>query len=148
MALPCHHSRVDAPSDYSEHGIRVSQTRPVMDRWISAQEAYRKRKDFGALIRNGPGVLSERGRPNRKMDQQKTFDSFLRGWIKDRIEFLGEVVDPSDQAYFARIRARELTDLAKDRGFYTDLLSHLQGQTVLKFVEDQYWLANLRQRDQ
>ncbi|WP_421406894.1 hypothetical protein [Agrobacterium tumefaciens] len=82
------------------------------------------------------------------MDKKSDFNEFLRDWLQARIKPLGEYVDPSDQAYIARERARELTDLAKEQGFYADLVGYLRRQSVLKFVEDQYWRVNLMQKDQ
>lgn len=82
------------------------------------------------------------------MDKNSNFDKFLSGWLKARIKPLGEYVDPSDKEFFARERERELTDLAKDQGYYADLMEHLRGQTVLKYIENQYWKVNLLSKDQ
>ncbi|KXG85737.1 hypothetical protein ATO67_06775 [Agrobacterium bohemicum] len=80
------------------------------------------------------------------MERKSLFGEFLRDWLKENIKYLGDYVEPSDQDYIARLRARELTELAKEKGYYADLVEELRGQPVLKFIISEYWRVGLEQK--
>jgi hypothetical protein len=79
------------------------------------------------------------------MDADEDFETFLDAWTNERLWPMGDLLDNRDLQYMAERRAVELIQLAKEKGFATDLTETVGGYgSVLAYVQHLLWEADYR----
>jgi hypothetical protein len=75
------------------------------------------------------------------MDANLNYESFLTGWIAERIWPTEDFLEPIDRQYIAERRSAELTRLADENGFAAELSETVKpyNDSVLAYVKRLMW---------